>query len=97
MVFRKLEQDVIGFNEYLKTAGPQWRRFLPPDEVKKISPPLTNNEGAELFGARLVGRWKSVSLLSTASALMIDLGHRVPLWRWHPIETIRASLWTKTK
>ncbi|OSX60769.1 hypothetical protein POSPLADRAFT_1146641 [Postia placenta MAD-698-R-SB12] len=55
MVFRKLEQDVIGFNEYLKTAGPQWRRFLPPDEVKKISPPLTNNEGLSFLVRGLWG------------------------------------------
>ncbi|EED79944.1 predicted protein [Postia placenta Mad-698-R] len=66
MVFRKLEQDVIGFSNYLKSAGPQWRRFLPQDEMNKISPPLTDNEGAELFGARLVGRWKSGAPLATA-------------------------------
>ena len=60
MVFRKLEQDVGGFTEYCNTWGPKWREFTPvPDEVK---PALTDTEGAEFFGALLVGRWKSVSL-----------------------------------
>lgn len=58
MVFRKLEQDVPAFDKYLQKWGPQWRSFTPvPDEVK---PPLTDKEGAEFFGARMMGRWKSV-------------------------------------
>lgn len=60
MVFRKLEQDVVGFDEYLAKAGPLWRKFLPPSQVPKVNPPLSDKEGAELFGARMVGRWKSV-------------------------------------
>ncbi|KAJ6470967.1 hypothetical protein C8R45DRAFT_836782 [Mycena sanguinolenta] len=54
MVFRKLEQDVGGFNEYLKKNGRRWREFAPPG-----CPELSDEEGAELWGARLVGRWKS--------------------------------------
>lgn len=60
MVFRKLEQDVVGFDEYLAKAGPLWRKFLPPAQVPKVNPPLSDEEGADLFGARMVGRWKSV-------------------------------------
>lgn len=62
MVFRKLEQDAIGFERYLKRPenGPSWQEWLTPEQVQDISPPLTNEEGAELFGARLIGRWKSV-------------------------------------
>ena len=57
MVFRKLEQDVLGFNRYLKANGQNWRNFVPPVDPKLN---LTDEEGAELFGARMVGRWKSV-------------------------------------
>lgn len=60
MVFRKLEQDVLGFNKYLREQGPYWREWLSPDDVSEIYPPLSDEEGAELFGARMVGRWKSV-------------------------------------
>ncbi|KAJ7057445.1 hypothetical protein C8F01DRAFT_1256708 [Mycena amicta] len=54
MVFRKLEQDVDAFNKYLEKNGPRWREFAPLG-----CPQLTDKEGAELWGARLVGRWKS--------------------------------------
>ncbi|KIK68735.1 hypothetical protein GYMLUDRAFT_68574 [Collybiopsis luxurians FD-317 M1] len=54
MVFRKLEQDVPAFNEYLKKNGRRWKEFAPPG-----CPELTDEEGAELWGARLIGRWKS--------------------------------------
>ncbi|KAH7912670.1 hypothetical protein BJ138DRAFT_749872 [Hygrophoropsis aurantiaca] len=64
MVFRKLEQDVLGWNNYLKKYGPYWREFTTvPDEA---SPPLNDAEGAEFFGACLVGRWKSGTPLCLA-------------------------------
>ncbi|KAH7922349.1 Dyp-type peroxidase [Leucogyrophana mollusca] len=64
MVFRKLEQDVLGFRDYLTKNGPSWREFTPvPDEVQ---PPLSDAEGAEFFGARIVGRWKSGTPLALA-------------------------------
>lgn len=56
MVFRKLEQDVPAFNNYLTKNGCRWKEFAPPPHC----PELTNEEGAELWGARLIGRWKSV-------------------------------------
>lgn len=59
MVFRKLEQSVPEFAAYLKKNGPKWRQFAPPD-----CPDLSDQEGAELWGAKLVGRWKSVRLSS---------------------------------
>ena len=61
MVFRKLEQLVPEFNAFLAKKGPSWRTWMPADDVKKIQPPLTNKEGAALWGARLIGRWMSVS------------------------------------
>ena len=61
MVFRKLPQLVPEFNKYVSDAGPKWREWMPADDVPKIQPPLSDEEGAALFGARLVGRWKSVS------------------------------------
>ena len=60
MTFRKLEQDVPGFNDYIKQNGCKWRQFV--KNPKEIVPPLTDQEGEELFAARLVGRWKSVSV-----------------------------------
>ena len=48
MVFRKLEQDVKGFKDYCRQ-----------NYVRRKD--LTFQEGADLWGARMVGRWKSVS------------------------------------
>src|SRR5271154_2972221 len=61
MVFRKLEQDVPGFNKYLKDNGPRWEQFIPRGNP---GGPLSAEEGANLFGAQLVGRWKSVCISS---------------------------------
>jgi len=63
MVFRKLEQDVVGFEDYLTENGPKWPSFIPAGYK---GPNLTDKEGAELFGARLVGRWKSGTPLANA-------------------------------
>ncbi|KAH7908198.1 hypothetical protein BJ138DRAFT_390834 [Hygrophoropsis aurantiaca] len=64
MVFRKLEQDVPEFDQYLKENGKDWRNFAKaPDEAQ---PPLSDEEGAELFGAYMVGRWKSGTPLALA-------------------------------
>lgn len=57
MVFRKLEQDVGGFDEYLQRNCQRWKDFWPPGTVQ---PPLTNQEGADLWGARMIGRFRSV-------------------------------------
>lgn len=59
MVYKKLEQSVVTFEDYIAKTGPRWREFIPGGRTD-IFPPLTNQEGAELFGARMVGRWKSV-------------------------------------
>ena len=59
MVFRKLEQDVPEFNAYLKLNGPNWRNFIPAVDQSQN---LSNDEGGELWGARMLGRWKSVRL-----------------------------------
>ncbi|KAK7681876.1 hypothetical protein QCA50_015225 [Cerrena zonata] len=56
MVFRKLEQDVKGFRDYCKTNASRWKDFWPSGTVGKD---LTENEGADLWGARMIGRWKS--------------------------------------
>ncbi|CAL1712074.1 unnamed protein product [Somion occarium] len=56
MVFRKLEQDVKGFNDYLQRNAHRWKDFWPDGTVE---PPLSDQEGADLWGARMIGRWKS--------------------------------------
>lgn len=56
MVFRKLEQDVKGFNDYLKKHSSAGRKIAPNEG-------LTDKEASDLFGARLIGRWKSVGAL----------------------------------
>lgn len=48
MAFRKLHQRV-----------PEFNKFLDENPIKKVG--LTHDEGVELRGARMVGRWKSVS------------------------------------
>ena len=60
LVFRKLEQLVPEFNNYLANAGPKWTQWLSPTTVEKVKPPLSDGEGAALFGARMFGRWTSV-------------------------------------
>ncbi|KAK7691256.1 hypothetical protein QCA50_004649 [Cerrena zonata] len=56
MVFRKLEQDVGGFEDYLTRNRQRWKDFWPTGTVQ---PPLTDDEGAELWGARMIGRFRS--------------------------------------
>lgn len=55
MVFRKLEQFVPEFDDYLDRNGRRWKEFAPGG----ASCELTDKEGAELWGARMIGRWKS--------------------------------------
>lgn len=64
MVFRKLEQLVPEFDNFLAKSGPKWREWMSPTAVKEIAPPLSDKEGAALWGARMIGRWKSVSRVS---------------------------------
>lgn len=58
MVYRRWEQDVEGFNNYLVFNGKRWREFVPPVPLEP-GETLTDEQGAELFGARLFGRFKS--------------------------------------
>ncbi|KAG8942902.1 hypothetical protein FRC04_003302 [Tulasnella sp. 424] len=58
MVFRKLEQDVPEFNNWLTETGKSWRSFA-PKELVDSERPLSNKEGAALLGARMFGRYKS--------------------------------------
>ncbi|KAF8322306.1 peroxidase TAP [Clavulina sp. PMI_390] len=58
LVFRKLQQFVPEFNAYLNANA-----------VQNAAGTLTTQQGADLLGARMVGRWKSgapVDLASTA-------------------------------
>jgi hypothetical protein len=57
LVFRKLEQSVIPFEQYVQQNGPRWREFIPGGN---IIPALNKEEAEDLFAARLIGRWKSV-------------------------------------
>ena len=56
LVFRQLKQLVPEFNKFLADNAPP-------------VPTLTRQEQVDLFGARLVGRWKSVSRSSETSTL----------------------------
>jgi len=56
LVFRKLEQDVLLWDWFIDKNGKRWREFIPPGYT---GPDLTREEGNDLFGARMVGRWKS--------------------------------------
>ncbi len=58
MVFRKLQQFVPEFDDYCVRNGKRWREFAPGGG----SAGLTDDEGKELWGARLIGRWKSVRI-----------------------------------
>ena len=73
MVFRKLQQFVPEFDEYTAKNGRRWPEFAPGGD----SAQLTDQEGAELFGARMVGRWKSVrSFMHVSRVLNKYINHR---------------------
>jgi hypothetical protein len=55
MVFRKLEQAVLSLEDYINANYVS----IPPDEPTDEQP-LSDDERKALFGARLVGRFKSV-------------------------------------
>jgi hypothetical protein len=57
MAFRKLEQLVPEFTQYVARNGPRWEEFVPKVVA---NPPLTAQEGTSLWGARLFGRFRSV-------------------------------------
>ncbi|KAA1475658.1 Dyp-type peroxidase [Dentipellis sp. KUC8613] len=63
LIFRQLEQDVIEFDAYLRRKGRNWRDHVHGADVQ---PPLSDAEGAELFGAQMVGRWKSGAPIAKA-------------------------------
>lgn len=54
MVFRKLKQDVLGFNNYIDR---NWKA-VPAKYGKNKT--LTERQRKDLFGARMVGRFKTV-------------------------------------
>lgn len=57
LVYRALSQDVVGFENYVAEKGKGWKNFVPggPDGEHPA-----DIDGPGLFGARLIGRWKSV-------------------------------------
>ena len=57
MVFRKLEQNVLVLEDYVA----KYWQTIPSDIAGKNSITLTDNQRKQLFAARLVGRFKSVS------------------------------------
>ena len=65
MVFRKLEQAVLPFEEYVDKNYKTIRRDEPGDGSF-----LTRQQRKDLFGARMVGRFKSVCH-STHSPLLL--------------------------
>ncbi|OAX40231.1 Dyp-type peroxidase [Rhizopogon vinicolor AM-OR11-026] len=56
MAFRKLEQLVPEFEGYVFKNGKRWREFVPKVDA---NPPLSDGEGASLWGARMFGRYRS--------------------------------------
>ncbi|KAG8690303.1 hypothetical protein FRC11_012509 [Ceratobasidium sp. 423] len=65
MVFRKLQQSVLLFEKYCKDNGKRWPEFIPGGEYPGEGG-FNDNDGAELFAARMVGRWKSGTPLALA-------------------------------
>jgi hypothetical protein len=64
LVFRQLEQLVPEFNKYLT-------------DNTIVQPGLTVQQGADLLGARMIGRWKSVRRLSGSFSSSADGYHLV--------------------
>ncbi|OCH91041.1 Dyp-type peroxidase, partial [Obba rivulosa] len=62
MVFRQLEQDVVEFDAYIKKRGKDWPKYVQGVDVQ---PPLSDEEGTELVGAQMIGRWKSGAPIAT--------------------------------
>lgn len=80
MVYRKWDQDVEGFNKYLSFNGKRWREFIPPGFLAP-GETLTDEQGAELFGARLFGRFKSVRPSLLRVYVFAHVCERVLPWR----------------
>lgn len=57
LVFRQLSQDVVGFENYVADKGKDWKSFVPGGPDGDHPPDI---DGPGLYGARLIGRWKSV-------------------------------------
>ncbi|KDN35835.1 hypothetical protein RSAG8_11269, partial [Rhizoctonia solani AG-8 WAC10335] len=57
MVFRKLEQSVVEWENYMLENGQNYQNV--PGGKAGVNPPLSQEDGARLLGARLIGRWKS--------------------------------------
>ncbi|KAG8709993.1 hypothetical protein FRC11_004963 [Ceratobasidium sp. 423] len=64
MVFRKLQQSVLSFEKYCKDNGD--RDDFIPGGKDAVKPRLNPDERAELFAARMLGRWKSGTPLALA-------------------------------
>ena len=65
MVFRKLEQNVLVLEDYVA----KYWQTIPRDVAGDNSIILTTNQRKQLFAARLVGRFKSVSFTVAKSLL----------------------------
>lgn len=69
LVFRQLSQDVVGFEKYVAEKGKDLESSIPEGaQAKGFNP--SDIDGPGLFGARLVGRWKSVRSSSSALHLL---------------------------
>ena len=91
MVFRKLEQAVLALEDYVNANYTS----IPVDEPTDGST-LSDKERRDLFGARLVGRFKSVLhhrilIMSIFSQIYFS---RVPLWQKHHTVT-KPTMWTQ--
>jgi hypothetical protein len=71
MVFRKLEQNVLVLEDYVA----KYWKTIPRDVAGDNSILLTDNERKQLFAARLVGRFKSVSYAVAKSLVLINADH----------------------
>ncbi|CAE6530538.1 unnamed protein product [Rhizoctonia solani] len=75
MVFRKLEQSVVEWDKYMLENGQNYQNV--PGGKAGVNPPLSREDGAQLLGARLIGRWKSgapIALKETSLKDDPDLG-----------------------
>ncbi|CAE6441402.1 unnamed protein product [Rhizoctonia solani] len=57
LVFRKLEQSVVAWDNYMLDHGQDYKDV--PGGKAGVNPELSQEDGAKLLAARLVGRWPS--------------------------------------
>ena len=71
MLFRKLEQNVLALEDYVE----KYWETIPIDVAGDNSILLTTDQRKQLFAARLIGRFKSVSYALRKSLVLTNADH----------------------